>query len=1715
MPVIKFISNDGDELYKNTMDMLKGGPEDIQKQIDIVRENVREVKIKSKDGNWMSISGNKFDLKSLNAAHQFSEDTVPLTTKTKEVLKTALMDTALGTGKLLTKISSKLPMPNLGPNAGPTALVPKTEKKRALKELHTKMAEPVEKQRKRLEALTSGNTTAQDAFLVATELGYDTAMALTIDRILGLNKLGAGKAIAKEVSGLRKALVAGDKAGADKIINRVVNSRVFNEAIGGAAGGATQMAIESGGNPLETGKGALMGFAGGGVMGKLSARSGLAKEAARGRLPYEFETYFDVHKIPEVAPVIQQLRETGKLDDKQIIGHYILYKNGPRKKGQSFNNYLKDLRYEAAEGPGYQLQTGVTEYYGAATPEDFEGFRGREVPQGMIKPTTSDEAVFNAYKISRTQKVVEGGPRSGAETIEPPSIYGKQPLSLPPATDFEAGMEGTIPKRSEDIDKWFVSMSNDQKRRLGIEIIKMKMRESPKLLSSPTAFEAGMEGMIPKNTPFLENWFRAFTSDLVRKGEMDKLFYETFGPQPVKRISERAQAPRFEGTKRGFRDLQNKGTTYIDKQGRVADDTGRILFQDYSKLRGQIKFNPDDGTAVVTAFKSADVSTFSHETAHYWRRNLPDDVQRLLETEYGVKGGAWTDAQEEAFSRNFEKYLAEGKAPNGRLQPLFNDYKKWIGDVYKDVDESPLSENISDNMREVFHRMLSGGFKAKPKKLAKLGAVAVEGGKAIPRMTIDEADKANVDSAILFQNDKITRIDEYNPWYRQTKEEADLEYEQFSEFWDRAERLEKVRSIDTYKKRRLSSEKLFQAARNDRPWGQKPPVMDEVKYVAYEQMKAIREHYSGKRDITDGVIKWLDQKLLSASRSVMNRLDPSGKLYGQAQLLLNSRRKGIEAAFSHIPYVFEPVKGQMGTWKGEEKPLAEIAAEVGELIRGKNYKEKGLGLPESLTTDMPVREREWALFRARNPQQAQAIEESLKRFHETYSGKTLRYLVAKGALSEEGMKYIEKANPFYLAFYREIEESLTKQGGELTGNRTLKVRKGGLQELKDPFVNTINNMATFVAWADKNALVRDAIDAAAAKGLAKPVSTIRTGLKSVDMDGVRKVFIPKEKLADNELMVKRGDAWETWRIDDPDLLKLFKFKGAPDRWDINALRFMKDVKRIGITATATFLERNFVRDGLQRVLNDPNLLGKEAGRFWNSVAFYPVALKKFAYDYPAAFMRIVAHDRPELQAVLERAAQRMGKEYDAGVYGNIRKAGATSSLYFGHSEKDIIRAIDRAAGIKRQGGKGGQFLDVVVQAPGNLYKYIDNVLGILEQVPRLDYADQVFKQTGSMDEAIRGFSNITANFAEKGYVSKGWYGDVAPFFSASMAGAKAEMDAFKKDPVVFAAKIAQLTAASVLLWYKNKDTDWYQGLSNTDKNMYWHLGKTGNKIIRIPKAYGLGTIMGTSGVERLLEAAKKEDPDAVEGFFKALEMSLPGIGAYPVLGTQAYGMAVGKDPFFGSKIDPYFSENDYPFERVKPNTSRVARALAGMNTSDNAIIGKLSPAMIDFLISDTTGTLGRSTVSAVDWFYNKGTGAVVADRFPKAATQQQDPMETVYSDHLGTFYDNMSAGEAAYSAITDEYNSNGNHSSVFKKLSNEKGWQYHAYSDEAGYNLKDYKKAISDRLKKYKEIQDPQNKTLTGREKAEAMKILAVEMNMLAIQANKMYEQKRAEWESE
>lgn len=104
------------------------------------------------------------------------------------------------------------------------------------------------------------------------------------------------------------------------------------------------------------------------------------------------------------------------------------------------------------------------------------------------------------------------------------------------------------------------------------------------------------------------------------------------------------------------------------------------------EYKGYIRFIGDDAASIIKTGKTADFSTFTHEIAHGFRRQLSGELKETAEKAFKVENGQWTHVQEEAFAVGFEEYIRLRLTENEELEKVFEKGSLYMQRVYNGLD---------------------------------------------------------------------------------------------------------------------------------------------------------------------------------------------------------------------------------------------------------------------------------------------------------------------------------------------------------------------------------------------------------------------------------------------------------------------------------------------------------------------------------------------------------------------------------------------------------------------------------------------------------------------------------------------------------------------------------------------------------------------------------------------------------------------------------------------------------------------------------------------------------------------------------------------------------------------------------------------------------------------------------------------------------------------
>ena len=124
------------------------------------------------------------------------------------------------------------------------------------------------------------------------------------------------------------------------------------------------------------------------------------------------------------------------------------------------------------------------------------------------------------------------------------------------------------------------------------------------------------------------------------------------------------------------------------------------------------------GPATIELLENADLSTFLHESGHFFleayrhliesgqaNERVRNDWQSILRWLGVEHGDQIATEHHEQWARAFEAYLLEGKAPSPELQVAFARFRAWLVRIYRSITN--LDVELTDEVRGVMDRMLA------------------------------------------------------------------------------------------------------------------------------------------------------------------------------------------------------------------------------------------------------------------------------------------------------------------------------------------------------------------------------------------------------------------------------------------------------------------------------------------------------------------------------------------------------------------------------------------------------------------------------------------------------------------------------------------------------------------------------------------------------------------------------------------------------------------------------------------------------------------------------------------------------------------------------------------------------------------------------------------------------------------------------------------------
>ena len=256
---------------------------------------------------------------------------------------------------------------------------------------------------------------------------------------------------------------------------------------------------------------------------------------------------------------------------------------------------------------------------------------------------------------------------------------------------------------------------------------------------------------------------------------------------------------------------------------------------------------------------------------------------------------------------------------------------------------------------------------------------------------------------------------------------------------------------------------------------------------------------------------------------------------------------------------------------------------------------------------------------------------------------------------------------------------------------------------------------------------------------------------------------------------------------------------------------------------------------------------------------------------------------------------------------------------------------------------------------------------------------------------IAGFESrdLTIDFRKMGggsALSMQSYNMISAFFNARVQGlvkiAEAMKDPKRRNTVLMKATI-NITMPTILLWYRNKDSETYKALPQWQKDLFWifitNEGTEKEIRWRIPKPFEIGWLFGTLP-ERILDWIYKEDSEYINQSAKEFSWEMiKSLTPIPDIVKPFMEDKANENFFFDRPIVPYQMEKvlpEYQYTEYTSETAKlIAKAFAGLRDhfGMKELIGPSldSPAKVDNYIKAWTGGLGNHVLKILDLGFTK------------------------------------------------------------------------------------------------------------------------------------------------
>jgi len=655
-----------------------------------------------------------------------------------------------------------------------------------------------------------------------------------------------------------------------------------------------------------------------------------------------------------------------------------------------------------------------------------------------------------------------------------------------------------------------------------------------------------------------------------------------------------------------------------------------------------------------------------------------------------------------------------------------------------------------------------------------------------------------------------------------------------------------------------------------------------------------------------------------------------------------------------------------------------------------------------------------------------------------YQERIVQYLVEGGLFSKEQAAKILEANKDYVPFYKVLDPNLRgdkSNFGTAVKNpfKRFKETEVRTEQMQSPLEAIYNNTMHHVVIAERNYAFTKLIKMIEAAPEQFPYVKRVKGIKAtkIEVKEMEKAFDTPIKpdfaegitvfrknhsiLNDTQIAIYRNGKREVWEVG--------KELGAAlknsNRYEANLLlKFISipsKLLRAGATLAPDFMLRNYGRDAINSgIMSERGFIP-----FVNSTM---------------GFVHMIKQDKVYQEWVKSGGMQSTMISFDRNYFSKDMKKWLTagkvrnqisSPLEMLRIYADLFESVSRIGNMKlthqQLRRRKGELTD----------RDIRESAGFEGRDISIDYS--------KIGTAVQGLNMITS------------------FFNARLQGYARLTKAFKERPGPTSWQVFKwITLPSIALWLKNHNDERYKKLAQWEKDLFWivitpEIGigdavyKDDNDytVYRIPKPFEPGLLFGTLP-ERILDYMYEKNGEELIGFVKGLfNSNLSGLAPIPDAAKPFFESWSNRSLFTKLPIIPYgtekFADLKMPEYQYNEYTSETAKVIG--NTLSQITGGEMgSPARIDSIIQNWTGTLGQYAVQASDYSLRK-FGLIDAPE-PPSTTLEDLPVIKAFmvraakgsSSYVEKFY-TKSRQSAAYNELLNKLKKEGNVEAINKLIS--------------------------------------------------------------------------------